>query len=258
MTDALLPDGGGEAAHQALRAAEDVRAFDGPATAWLVVQRALEVVGMAMVLSGIAVGSVLVGPRVWIVVGLALLVVTWEGPMARWAGAEPRRWPLGRRVLAGTALLAAVVVVGIATSGSPIPTGDAPFVVGAAGAAACYLAAPVVRWAWSLRSPRRPVTWPEGAQAFAVLAVLSRVQWMHPDRLAELTHLPRQSCDEWVQACAARGLVVPAARRWGHLRHAEVTAGGRSRLAAWTAELTERAAGAAPAAAPAASGTTPG
>ena len=43
--DELLPDRGPQAARQALRAAGEVRVWDGRATAWLVVQRLLEVVG---------------------------------------------------------------------------------------------------------------------------------------------------------------------------------------------------------------------
>jgi len=253
-TDEMLPDRGAAAAQQALRAAEGLLVFDGRATAWLVVQRVLEVVGTAVLLSGVVFGSVLVGQWVWIVAGVALLLVAWEGPVGRRAGAEPRRWPVGRRLVAALGLLAAVVVAGIVTSGSATPTtsGVSPLALGMVLVAVGYLVAPVVRWARSLRRSGQQAPWPEGAQAYAVLSVLARVQWMHPDRLAELTQLPRASCGEWVSACAVRGLVVPAARRRGHLRNAEITPGGRARLDAWTAELTRRAAEAATAPAPAA------
>ncbi len=79
-----------------------------------------------------------------------------------------------------------------------------------------------------------------------MLAVLSRVQWMHPDRLAELTGLSSGRCDEWVRAGAARGLSHPATSRRFFVRNAEITATGLARLDAWTAELTRRAAGAQP------------
>jgi len=76
-----------------------------------------------------------------------------------------------------------------------------------------------------------------------VLSVPCRVQWMHPDRRAVLTRMSQEQCDAWVAACAARGLVVPAARRWVLLRHAELTASGLAWLDAWTVEFTRRAAG---------------
>jgi hypothetical protein len=119
-------------------------------------------------------------------------------------------------------------------------------VIGWAVVAACYLLAPVVRWLWSLHRPQDTTTWPDGAQAYAVLAVLARVRCMHPDRLATLTGLPRERCDEWVAACAVRGLAVRAGRRRGLLRNAEITAAGLARLDAWTAELSARAASAQP------------
>jgi len=67
--------------------------FDGRATAWLVVQRLLEVVGMAALLVGVVFGSVLVGQWVWIVLGAGTLLLAFEGPTTRLAGAEPRRCP---------------------------------------------------------------------------------------------------------------------------------------------------------------------
>ena len=108
--DEMLPDRGPSAAQQALRAASEVRVWDGRATAWLVVQRMVEVVGGAMILVTVVFGPAMV--------------------------------------------------------------------------ATCYLLAPVVRWAWSRRRPSVATPWPDGAQAYAVLAVLARVQWMRPDRLA--------------------------------------------------------------------------
>ncbi|HET7821243.1 MAG TPA: hypothetical protein VFL10_06930, partial [Ornithinibacter sp.] len=122
------------------------------------------------------------------------------------------------------------------SSGSP-----SGFVVGAAVLAVCYLAAPVVRWLWSRRRPRGATVWPDGAQAYAVLTVLSRAEWVHPDRLAVLTGLPRDRCDAWLRACAVRGLATTA-RRAFLMRNAEITAGGRARLAQWDSELATRAA----------------
>ena len=94
--------------------------------------------------------------------------------------------------------------------------------------------------------PGHGTAWPDGAHGYATLVVLAGAQWMHLDRLATLTGLPRERCDEWVAACAARGLVVRPARRGFLTRHPEITEGGLVRLDAWTAELTERAAHAQP------------
>ena len=123
---------------------------------------------------------------------------------------------------------------------------DRPLAVGLAVVAAGHLLAPVVRWAWSRRRPRGTTAWPDGAQAYAVLSVLARAQWVHPHRLSLLTGLPLDRCDEWVRACAVRGLAVPAGRGRVFSRNAEITPRGLARLDRWTAELTSRAAGAQP------------
>ena len=199
--------------------------FDGRATAWLVLQRLLEVAGFTMFFGGVLFGSVLVGQWVWIGAGVVVTLFAWEGPVGRRAGAEPLRWPTRWRVT----LVAAGVVAILASALLPVPSQDSSggpsgFVVGAAALAACYLVAPVVRWLWSRRRPRGATAWPEGAQAYAVLTVLSRAQWVHPDRLAVLTGLPRDRCDEWLRACAVRGLATTAARRAFLMRNAEITA----------------------------------
>ena len=245
--DEMLPDRGPVSARQALRAVGEIRVWDGRATTWLVAQRLLEVVGLTMLACGIVVGSVLVGQWVWIVAGAALLLLVWEGPMGRRSGAEPRRWPTRWRA---ALVVAGLVVIALSTTGvlgSRVVEDDgSAVVVVPVVIAACYLLAPVVRWLGSLRRRQGTTPWPDGAQGYAVLAVLARVQSMHPDRLAALTDLPRARCDEWVAACAARGLAVTARRRRGFLRNAEITGSGLARLDAWTVELTARAAGAQP------------
>jgi hypothetical protein len=245
--DEMLPDRGPVSAQQALRAAGEIRVWDGRATAWLVAQRLLEVVGFGMLAGGIVVGSVLVGQWVWIVAGAALLLLVWEGPMGRRAGAEPRRWPTRWRAALVTVGTGGIVLWTTGVLGSRMVEDDGSAVVKVPVLiAACYLLAPVLRWLLSLRRQRCTAPWPDGSQGYAVLAVLAKVQWMHPDRLAALTDLPRARCDEWVAACAARGLAVTARRRRGFLRNAEITGSGLARLDAWTVELTARAAGAQP------------
>jgi len=239
--DEMLPDRGPQAADEALRASAELRVFDGRATAWLVLQRLLEVAGFAMFFGGVLFGSVLVGQWVWICAGVGVTLFAWEGPVGRRAGAEPLRWPTRWRVT----LVAAGVVAILASAVLPVASQDSSpsgFVVGAAVLAVCYLVAPVVRWLWSRRRPGGATAWPDGAQAYAVLTVLSRAQWVHPDRLAVLTGLPRDRCDEWLRACAVRGLANTAARRAFLMRNAEITDGGRARLARWDAELAVRAA----------------
>ena len=242
-SDEMLPDRGAVAAGQALRAARDVRVFDARATAWLVVQRLLEVVGMSGLLLGVVFGSVLVGRWVWVVLGAGALLLAFEGPTARLAGAEPRNWPTRWRLGLVLALVVAVVVVGVLTRNSSTGTGNGSPLVGCALLAICYLLAPVVRWALSSRRGAAATPWPDGAQAYAVLSVLARVQWMHRVRLAELTGMTVEQCDAWVGACTSRGLVDPPARRAILTRHPEITAQGLARLAAWTGLLRERAAG---------------
>jgi hypothetical protein len=246
--DEMLPDLGPEAAQQVLRAAAEVRVFDGRATAGLVLQRLIEVIGGAMILVAVVFGSVLVGGWVWITVGLLVVLLASGGPVGRLAGAEPRRWPFRWRAALVTALIVLIVLdaMGLLGSWASSGTWGPPLVVGPAVTAFCYLLAPVVRWVWSLRRPAGTTPWPDGSQAFAVLSVLSRVQWMHPDRLAELTGLPPSRCLEWVQASVARGLAVPATSRRFFSRNAEITATGLARLDTWTAELTEQAARAQP------------
>ena len=222
--------------------AGEIRVWDSRATAWLVVQRLLEVIGFLMVFGGVVFGSVLVGRWVWILGGVAVLLLVWEGPVGRRAGAEPRRWPTRWRAALVTAGLVAIVLAASGVLGSEAADDDGTVVNGPALIAACYLLAPVVRWLWSLRRPRGTTPWPDGAQAYAVLAVLAKAQWMHPERLAALTGLPREQCDEWVAACAARGLAVTARRRRGLFRNAEITQSGLARLDTWTAELAARAA----------------
>jgi hypothetical protein len=182
--DDLLPHRGPLAARQALAAAAELRVFDARATAWLVVQRLLEVVGMAGLLLGVVFGSLLVGQWVWIVLGAGTLVLAFEGPTARLAGAEPRRWPTRWRLALVAALVAAVVLLGVVSRDPSTGTGNWPPLTTCALLATCYLLAPVVRWAFSLRRGAGATPWPDGAHAYAVLSVLARVQWPRSRRPA--------------------------------------------------------------------------
>ena len=240
--DDLLPDRGPVAARQALAAADALRTFDGRATVWVVVQRLLEVAGFVLIFLGALYGGMLVGQWVWVAVGLAVVVLAYEGPVAPLAGAEPKRWRTRWRVLLVAVVMVLILLRGMGALGSWVAANDLVFPVALAGMAIGYLLAPVVRWALSLRRPGGTTAWPDGAQGFAVLSVLAGARWVHPHRLSVLTGLSRDRCDDWVRACAARGLAVPAARGRVFLRNAEITAVGLARLDAWTSELTRRAA----------------
>jgi len=244
--DDLLPDRGPAAARQALAAAEQLRIFDGRATVWVVVQRLLEVAGFVLIFLGALYGGMLVGQWVWVAVGLAVVVLAHEGPVAPLAGAEPKRWRTRWRVVLVAAVMVLILLRGMRALGSWVAENDLVFPVGLVTVAVGYFLAPVVRWAWSRRRAPGTTAWPDGAQGFAVLSVLAGAQWVHPDRLSVLTGLPRDRCDDWVRACAVRGLAVPAARGRVFLRNAEITPAGLARLDAWTFELTRRAAGAQP------------
>lgn len=245
--DQMLPDRGPDAARQALRAAREIRVFDGRATAWFVVQRLIELVGFAMILTALFIGSVLIGQWVWGGLGVGVLLFAYEGPVARRAGAEPLRWRARWRAAIVTGAIVLVLLSSTGALGSWAQTPSTSTQVAATAVLAlCYLLPPVVRWLWWRRGPRGATRWPDGAQGYAVLSVLARAEWVHADRLAVLTGLPRGRCDEWVRACSARGLAVPAASRWVFHRNPEITVSGLARLDAWTAVLTERAAGAQP------------
>ncbi len=201
---------------------------------------------MGAFLTGVLAGSVLVGQWVWIVLGAGTLLLAFEGPTTRLAGAEPRRWPTRRRVAGFAAVGAAVVVLAIVSPLLPSSTGNWSQLGTLMVLALSYFLAPVVRWAWSLRRVGGATPWAAGAQAYAVLSVLARVQWMHRVRLAELGGMSLEQCDACLGACAARGLVVRPARRGFLTRHPEITSAGLARLDVWTIELTERAAHAQP------------
>ena len=225
--DDLLPDRGPSAARQALAAADELRVFDGGATAWLVAQRGLEVRGVAMLLAGVFYGGVLVGQWMRVVAGVAVVAFARGGP----GGAPCRcRAPAGARPVAGVFVLAVATAILLAAI---VPL--APWVRRTRGSRPGRCLSPSATSSCRSCGGRRPVVGraeglpgPDGAHAFAVLSVLARAQWVHPDRLSALTGLPHDRCDAWVQACSARALAAPAARGRLFLRNPSITAAGLS------------------------------
>jgi hypothetical protein len=175
------------------------------------------------------------------------LVAGSEGVLGRFAGAEPSRWPSRWRVVTTTIVIVAILVVVWVLNGATGPAGVNPGVLTSwAAVVAGYLLAPVARWVWSLHLPRGVTPWPNGAEAYAVLSVLSCARRVYPDRLAVLVGMPRGRCDQWLQACSVHGLAIPATHGRFVTRRPEITAAGVARLAEWNSELAARAAGAQP------------
>ena len=127
--DDLLPDRGPVAARQALAAADALRIFDGRATVWVVVQRLLEVAGFVLIFLGALYGGMLVGQWVWVAVGLAVVVLAYEGPVAPLAGAEPKRWRTRWRVLLVAVVMVLILLRGMGALGSWVAANDLVFPV---------------------------------------------------------------------------------------------------------------------------------
>lgn len=232
-------------ARAALDAAERTVLVDGRATAWIVASRlatgAFYVALCAAVVRDVSLHEPWTFVPTWLVLAMLAPVLVLQLFSARVVGLSPRagaRWARWAGPVSWTVLVVGFLVVRF----------DASWFVGLLAAGVLVgSAAPVVQWR---RAVRRAATserrWPAGAEAYAVLSVLAQARWVHPDRLPALTGLLPVRCDEWVTACAARGLVVPGTRRVVFARGAEITARGRERLEEWTAELEARAAGAQP------------
>lgn len=242
--DVLLPDRGPDAARQALAAARAVRVFDGRATVWLLLTRAIEVAGLALAASvalwGVGLGRV--GSGWALALGFAIVLLAGQSPLSHLAGAEPQQWPTRWRVglfLAAVALVLLSVWRGWPSTSLPVDPVVLVWVVVLTG----YLLSPIVRWAGGRARARGAglTPWPEGAEAYAVLSVLGCARWVHADRLAALAGMYPVRGDEWADACAKRGLVLTGRRRTLFARGTEITPLGRRVLGEWTRELEARA-----------------
>ena len=100
-----------------------------------------------LLFGGIFYGSVFVGQWAWITVGLVVLLFAYEGPVARLAGAEPRRWPYRWRAALATTLILAILLEAMGGLGTWASSGrfGSPVVVGPAVVALCYLLACAAR-----------------------------------------------------------------------------------------------------------------
>ena len=224
----MLPDRGPVSAQQALRAARrDPRVWDGRATAWLVAQRLLEVVGLrdaprrdrrrerprSASGCGSSAGAALSAPRLGGTggsTGRRRATSPWPAPGGASAscGRPLHRDPLWNWVCR---FALRMTLSPAATAGSR--PGFSSSAVGYLLTSDLGLVVVDHRGPW----PWVRAAWPDGAQGYAVLSVLSRAQWVHPDRLSVLTGLSRDRCDDWrPRRGPAACLAVPRrAPEWG-------------------------------------------
>jgi hypothetical protein len=87
---------------------------------------------------------------------------------------------------------------------------------------------------------RPPPAWPAGSEPFAMLSVLHRAVWVHPDRLAALAGLPRPVADGWVGYLARWGLATPESRLGPWSASTRITPSGRAVLGYWRADLEDQ------------------
>ena len=90
-----------------------------------------------------------------------------------------------------------------------------------------------------------PTAWPPGAQAFALLSVLARVEAIAPDRLVGIAHLDAASGQEWLERLRAEWSVHGGGRRHPLVGDQLVglTTSGRERLDRMRGELERLASG---------------
>jgi hypothetical protein len=222
----LLQVSGAADARAALDAARSIQLFDGRSAAWSVVRRSLWAGGAVISFLGLqdspVVPMLLLG---FAVASLGVVAPTW---WARRCGAEPRMSP---RLVAGAVGFVVWLVIMLLF----LVLGErwALDVVVVGPLALAYTFTPAVRAGWvHLRTdPTR--AWPPGAEAFAVLAALEQVYWMHPDRLAAVVAMPADVTDTWVQAVRSVGALAD--------RTLALSPAGRALLDRWRADLEQLA-----------------
>ena len=244
--DYLLTVAGPDDARAALDASDRLVLPDGRATAWLAADRlvtgAWYFVFMATLLAQDTAGGDFPSLQLKLVLAAGVVVGLLDLGCSRMVGLRPRqtresRWSWFAQVLA----VALVVILVVSLDADPLLVG-AVLAVGVVG----YAAVPVVRW---LRASRRvrgePVSWPPGAQAFALLSVLAGVEAIAPDRLVGIAHLDPASGQAWLERLRAEWSVHGGGRRHPLVGDQLVglTASGRERLDRMRGELERLASG---------------
>ena len=244
--DYLLTVAGPDDARAALHAADRLVLPDGRATAWLVADRLVSgawyVALLATALDQDTAGGDFPSTLLKVVLAAGVLVILVDLACTRAAGVRPRRQWESRWSWLGQVLGIAVVVFMLASQSFEV---RALVVVLGAGVLG-YAAVPVVRWLRASRRVGGPSTaWPPGAQAFALLSVLARVEAIAPDRLVGVTHLDAASGPEGLERLRAEGSVHGGGRRHPLVGDQLVglTASGRERLDGMRAELERLASG---------------
>lgn len=244
--------GGAASARAALSAADRVAPVDGRATVALGLTRLLTggcyVVLVVAVIGGIAPpgDTAALGGLPQVPLALALLALVaaalLDTATTRWVGVTPDGGPRRERWLWVTGWFA--LVVGFLVVQFDPRAFLAVFALGVV----IHAAVPALRWWRDSRHASGTVTWPAGAETFALLSVLARVESITPDRLLGLAALPPVAGDRWLDRLRSEGSVFGGRRRHWVVGDERVglTVPGRERLALMRSEL-ERLAGDPPA-----------
>ena len=244
--DYLLAVADPDDARAALDAADRLVLPDGRATAWLVADRLVSgawyIALLATALNQDTAGGDFPSTLLKVVLAAGVLILLVDVACTRAAGVRPRRQRESRWSWLAQVLGTAVVVFVLA--GQSV---DVRALVGVLGAGVLgYAAIPVVRW---LRATRRVggerAPWPAGAQAFALLSLLARVEAIAPERLLGIADLDAASGQEWLERLRAEWSVHGGGHRHPLVGGQPVglTASGRERLDRMRAELQQLASG---------------
>ena len=236
--DPLLTVDTPEAARAALDAATRTVLMDGRSTALGVAGR---VVGLGFFVLFVVVLEEGAGERTLTLVGLVAILVAWLFSVVdRVVGVTypSLPWPIA------LALPTGLLGVGLALF---LVSADLRWFFGLSVAVlALGCLTPVARW---LRARGRQgvdgTSWPQGAQAFAILSVLERVASIAPSRLIQLAGLTPDAGGAWLDRLRSEQLLFGGRRRsrlFGD-QAVFITEPGRERLARWRSELDHLAAG---------------
>lgn len=244
--------GGAASARAALTAADRVELVDARATAALVATRLLAGGGFLLLVAAVIGDIVPPGdttalngsPQVplALAVAVALAAALLDTVTTRWVGVTPASSTRRGRWVWMTGWFALVVGFLI------VQFDPRAFLAIFALGVVIHAAVPALRWWRVRRHASSAVSWPTGAEAFALLSVLARVESITPDRLLGLAALPPVAGDRWLDRLRSEGSVFGGRRRHWLLGDERVglTVPGRQRLALMRGEL-ERMAGDLPA-----------
>ena len=235
--DYLLQVATPESARAALEADAAGIVLDGRATAWLMAGQAGGLVVLLLVAS-VFVDTEQprdIGP-IWVL--LVAPVVLLAAAAERLAGISPPAVPWQLSLAVSTAAVTGALAV-VWVSGE-IAWGIVVFVavLGLGG-----LAPLAGRWRGRRRGRRSSLAWPQGAQAFAILSVLDRVDTVAPSRLAVLAGIDPRTLDPWIDRLRSEWALSGGRRRHRLVgdQRVFITEPGRERLGRMRRHLEELA-----------------